>query len=237
MLQLTQEDAEELLDLNAGSVADARESLADLRRINRILGGTKVLLDALGPRLIRLAETVTDRPITVVDIGPGSADIPLAIVRFARRRGIHVRIVGVDLNRRHLRIAQNETITFTPEIALVCADGFQLPLADGGADFVISSLFLHHFRPPEIARLLREARRVARHGWIMNDLWRHRLPLVFIQATAPIFARSYITKFDSVASLRRAYTPSEMRAIAIAAHVGPFKLTTPFPFRLCLESV
>src|SRR5687768_15014133 len=94
-------DREELLDQQAGSEQDAAESLADLRRINRYLGGISTLMGQLEPRLAALGPGAT-----VLDVGTGSADLPLAVARWARRRGRVLRVIGVDLTGRHLKVAR-----------------------------------------------------------------------------------------------------------------------------------
>ena len=47
MLKIPQSNCEELLDLNRGSLGDVRQSLADIRRINAWLGGTRVACDGV----------------------------------------------------------------------------------------------------------------------------------------------------------------------------------------------
>lgn len=199
---------EELLDEGAGTLSEVRRSLRDIERINTYLGGAKPVCDTTWKMLDenRLSQA------TILDVGTGSADIPRRLVRMAPRRGTKLFVVGLDISARHLRIAQ-ETTQDTPEIALLAGDAFRLPLADQSVDIVLASLFLHHFRPPQIELLLREFSRVARVGWIMNDLVRAYVPLWFFRLTRPIFARSYLTRHDGEASLRRGYTPSEMARI------------------------
>jgi SAM-dependent methyltransferase len=199
---------EELLDEGAGTLAEVRRSLRDIERINTFLGGAKPVCDATW----HLLETAHMKSATIVDVGTGSADIPRRLVRGASRRNLKVQVVGLDLSTRHLRVAR-ETTGGTPNIALVGADAFRLPFADQSVDVVLASLFLHHFRPAQIEQLLAEFSRVSRVGWIMNDLVRAYVPLWFFRLTRPIFARSFITRHDGEASIRRGYTPDEMARI------------------------
>ena len=204
-------DQEELLDRGAGTAADVRESLADLWRINRFLGGIPSLTTHLFPRLIAV-----EGPATIADIGTGSAEVPALIARWARRQQLRVRIMGVDFATRHLSIAQSFAQPL-PNIHLVHADARSLPFREAGVDYVISLLFLHHFAPEQVVDLLREAYRRARRGLIMADVERGWLPLLGFKVVQPLFARSYITRFDAVASVRRAYTPAEFRQMAADA--------------------
>lgn len=51
----------------------------------------------------------------------------------------------------------------------------------------------------------------------MTDLIRSRWAALLFELAQPVFARSALTRHDGVVSIRRAYTPPELRAIAIAA--------------------
>lgn len=220
-----QRNREELLDLNRGSMHEVRSSLRDIRRINTYLGGTRISRRAI----LTMLEQNELREANMLDVGTGLADVPLHIVHKAKRRGITLHAIGLDINARHLELAREE-MQDAPKVLLLRADAFTLPLPDQSVDVVHSSLFLHHFREAQIVQLIHEFSRVARVGWVMNDLVRHGLPLWFFRTTWPIFARSYLTRLDGAASIRRAYTVSEMQRI-----VRTFEGATVrahFPFRL-----
>ena len=223
-------DAPELLDLNVGTLADAAESLGDLRRINRWLGGTRVLTHHLLPRVAATARA-SSRPVVVADIGTGSADIPIALVRWARRRSIPLQVLAVDLNQRHLALTRPRLAAY-PEVRLVAAEGGNLPWRDG-VDYIVASLFLHHFPPSDVVGLLRGWYATARRGVIANDLIRAWLPYLGYFALRPFIARSYLTRYDAPLSIRRAYTLGEMRALAGRAGL-PARLYWHWPWRLAL---
>ncbi len=204
-------DQPELLDMGAGTSADVKANLADLWRINRYLGGIPALTRHLFPRLKAL-----EGMVTLADIGTGSAEIPAFIARWARKHRLSVRIVAVDLAARHLDIARG-FVDSLPNMYLVQADARTLPFARERVDYVTSSLFLHHFPPEQVIDLLRQAFALARCGIVMSDGVRGWLPLLAFKLGQPIFARSYITRYDGAASIRRAYTPSELRQFAAEA--------------------
>ncbi len=220
-----QRNREELLDLHQGSAREVRRSLHDIRRINTYLGGTRLTAQST----LRLLQRHKLQEATLLDIGTGLGDIPQTLQQMAQQRGIKLRCIGVDNNPRHLQIAQAEA---TSEVLWLQANAFRLPLPDQSVDVVLSSLFLHHFRAPQIVLLLREFSRVSRVGWVMNDLVRHGLPLWFFRTTWPIFARSYITRLDGTASIRRAYTREEMQQIT--QEIPRVQVREQFPFRMVL---
>jgi hypothetical protein len=77
-------------------------------------------------------------------------------------------------------------------------------------------LFAHHLQPQEIGHFVREALRVCRRALLINDLIRHPLHLALAYAAFPLM-RSYVSRLDGLASVRRAYVPSEMREMITAA--------------------
>jgi hypothetical protein len=219
-----QRNRAELLDLGAGNAREVEKSLRDIARINRYLGGTKVVENALWPLLEGRTEA------TILDVGTGSGDIPRRLVEKAEKRGIKLTIFAADLLERHLQVAKRDCAAF-PTIFPLGADAFSLPLRDKSVDFVLASLFLHHFRPTQIALLLREFERVSKIGFIANDTVRDFVPLAFFRLSAPIFAKSYLTRYDAVASILRAYTADEMRGIVAQSGISA-KVSEHFPYRL-----
>jgi ubiquinone/menaquinone biosynthesis C-methylase UbiE len=222
-------EQEEWLDQGLGSAQAVAQSLADLNRINRWLGGVRSLGLHLYPRLRRYGPGCT----SVLDLGSGGCGIPIALARWARAKGVPLHLLALDRQERHLQWASRWVRTW-PEISLLQADAMSLPFAASSVDVVISSLFLHHFSEAALAELLPAWARIARRSVIMTDLVRHAIPYYFMQATSPIFARSALTRHDAAVSLRRAYTPAELRRIALAAGLPEARVFTHVPYRMTL---
>ena len=225
----TRIDSEEWLDQGRGTPEAIDRSLADLGRINRWLGGMRGLASYLYPRIRRCR---TDC-VRVLDLGAGGCTIPEAVARWARHAAISLQIYALDLRHAHLCWARRSLQT-CPEIAFIQGDVRALPFAEGSVDFVISSLFLHHFTAPELTQVLPQWARLARQSLIMTDLVRHPAPYWFMRATSPIFARSTITRHDAAVSIRRAYRPQELQRIAAEAGLAQARVYTCFPYRMIL---
>jgi SAM-dependent methyltransferase len=193
----TRADAVELLESGRLRPDDVERNLADLARMNRLPGGTAASLTAIrqlvGP----------DGDVRVLDVGTGRGDMPIA---FARRGW---RTVAIDTNPDVLRVARR-VIAGRYEIELVEADGRALPFEDGAFEVAHCSLLVHHLSPAEAVAALREMRRVARHGVVINDLRRGILPLIATTLTVLAFGRSAVTRNDGIVSARRAYTVAEL---------------------------
>jgi SAM-dependent methyltransferase len=220
-------EQEELLDLGEGSPADVRQSLADLWRINRFLGGLGSVTRHLTPYL------QADQPTTIADLGTGAGQIAAYIARWASRRNRPVRVIAVDFSARNLTVARRYTQADSA-VCLLEANALHLPFAPNSIDVVMSSLFMHHFAPDLLIDLLRESFSAARHALVMSDLTRGYLPMAAFKLAQPIFARSYITRFDGMVSIRRAYTPAEMHEMAIQAGLTNVRIYRHWAWRMTL---
>jgi ubiquinone/menaquinone biosynthesis C-methylase UbiE len=218
---------EELLDLGEGTDDDVARSLGDIRRINRFLGGTRVVLDALQSIAGRTKQ------LSLLDVGTGSADIPTAVARWCRDRGVETTIVGLDISERNLRVARSR-LGIGEEVNLVRGDSLRLPFPDKSFDVVTASLFLHHFRDDDVARLLRDFGRVASRAVIINDLVRNLVPYYFARVMGVFLARSYLTRSDAPASVLRAFTTEELEQLATRAGLRRFVAKRLFPYRLSM---
>jgi hypothetical protein len=163
-------------------------------------------------------------------LGTGGAHLPAAIARWARRQPATVQVFGLDWAARNLAVARQRG----QPVSLLCANAQQLPLAAGAVDFVISSLFLHHFAPAAAIELLRSGYATARRSLIMSDLVRGVLPGLAFRLAQPALARHPFTKHDGQLSIRRAYTPAELRDLAAAAGLTGARVYAHWPWRMTL---
>jgi hypothetical protein len=113
----------------------------------------------------------------------------------------------------------------------VVGDALALPFSDASFDLVSCSLFAHHLEPAELPRFVREGLRVCRLALLINDLIRHPLHLLLVYAGLPLY-RSRLTRHDAVASVRRAYTVDEMRALLAGAAASHLEFSRHYLFRM-----
>ncbi|HWP42849.1 MAG TPA: methyltransferase domain-containing protein [Blastocatellia bacterium] len=220
---------EELLDAGAGTDDDVRESLLDIRRVNRLLGGVRVVVKAVEASLKQLPSA----EVSLLDVGTGSADIPSTVARWCRSQGIKASIVAVDLSERNLRVARHG-IGISPDVELVRADAFDLPFGPRSFDFVTASLFLHHFTDDDAVRLLARFASVARRAVIVNDLVRNLVPYYFIRMTGSLLIKSFLSRNDGPVSVLRGFTAGELHRLSERAGLSRFIVRRLFPYRLSL---
>ncbi len=204
--------APELLDEPVHDMAELEQSLCHVASVNRWLGGSSAVLHYVAPLL--------DQPISILDVATGSADIPLALARVARRKNSNVRIVATDVHRQMVAAARTRCRTF-PEIVVQQADARELPFANDSFDVVTLSLALHHFADGEQLRVLQELKRVARRLVLVNDLERTRLNYLGARLLAgTLWRRNRLTRHDGPLSVLRTFTRAELADLARRAGLG-----------------
>lgn len=196
-------DARELMDDAVESPAELEANLRDIELANRFFGGISPVL----------REVERAAAASVLDVGCGSGDIPLALLRRARRRGVALRVTCLDHSEQMLEIARRRT-GGNPGLIFVRGEGTSLRFPARAFDVVTCNLALHHFSPDEAVALLREMRRVARVTPVVCDLRRSRIAYAATWALTRAFTANRLTRHDGPLSVRRAYTPEEAQALA-----------------------
>ena len=230
MLRSRDADVVEMMDDLAQDDAGLRRSLADIRRINTILGWRRYAVGAVA-RQIRASGA---RSFSLLDLASGSADIPLAIAAWARRSGVAARIVVSDIHPVMLAVAREQTRD-APEITVETCDALALHYPEGSFDIALCTLALHHFAPEDAVRILRGMARVGRRALVF-DLARSQLAYYGALAMTRVLRMDPITRFDAPASVRRAYSLTELRALADQAGLRGARVTMRFPYRLALDA-
>ena len=199
----------DLARVNAWTLA-ARPTLAFLRRATRGMVAFRLL-----------------------DVGFGHGDMLRRIARWARRQGIAVDLVGVDLNPKS-EVAARAVTPLSMPIDYRTGNYRDVP---GPFDFVISSLVAHHMTDDELRDFIRFMERNATRGWLINDLHRHSLSYHGFPWLTRLIATHKIVREDGRLSIARSFRPPEWRDILAQAGVpeGAARIVRRFPFRLCVE--
>ena len=221
-------DEMELLDEDHHDPAELAANLRDIRRVNHLLGGTSTTLRHF-PDLV--AAIPAAEPITILDLATGSGDIPIALTKWAAKHDRKVTIVASDYSQDILDIAR-DLVAGHPNITLAQYDARSVPLPDGQFDIVLCALSLHHFTPDDAVLVLGEMNRLARTGFILNDLRRGRLGYAAAWVAARVTTRNRLTRNDAPLSVRRAYTPAELQELLLRAGADDATISTHRWFRM-----
>lgn len=195
---------------------EARKNLADLVRINSNFGGHSTLRKLVG------TAAAPGEAFTLLDVGAASGDTARVIARAFPRASI----TCADYNAVNLSAAPKPKVV---------ADAFRLPFAERSFDFVLCSLFLHHFENAQVVELLRGMYRLAGKAILVCDLERNVLPYLFLPATRPFFRWQRITLHDGPISVRAAFRKRELAELAEKAGISRIQARTYRPaFRITL---
>lgn len=226
-IALPRTDEPEDIDDPDQPYSDVVASLEDIALSNRLFGGTQTILHHVS-RL--LAGVPADRPIRILDIATGSADIPGALWEWGRRRERNLTVIGVDNQASMLRLASAQV----PNVFLVQADALALPFPPDAFDLAFCALAFHHLGFEPSVRLLAAMDRLTTRGFIVSDLRRDLPTLWGVQAAMAAVQAHPFSRHDGPASVRRAFSLREYRRMVALSGVQQVRLHTHWYFRVAL---
>lgn len=220
--------AEELMDDPALDAGTYTAVLHDLAQVNTFTLARR-------PTLAFLGRAIGHRKsLRVLDVGFGDGDMLRAIARWAERRGIEARLVGIDLNPRSAAAARDAPPTRIP---VEYRTGDYADCAGEAWDCVISSLVAHHMTGDQLIHFLRFMDRESAAGWLVNDLHRHGFAYSGWPLLAGLMRWHPIVRHDGHLSIARSYRPSEWPPLLTEAGIDGAQVFRQFPFRLCVEKL
>lgn len=214
----------EHLDDRRLAPAVALRSLADVRRCNRLFGGTAAVLDALRPTLLRAA--ACGEALSLLDVGTGMGDIPAAARTLANRLGVALGTIGLEWTAPIARAALPAC-----GMALV-GDARRLPFADRSFDVVTCSQVIHHFDDADAACAIAELHRVARRAVVVGELRRSWLAIAGLWLASWPLAFHPVSRHDGIVSIRRGFERNELGALVTRATGRTPRVATRPAFRV-----
>ena len=222
--------APELMDGPGVSPEVYRRCLADLASVNRWTlthRATLRWLDGIADRLDAGAA-----PLSILDVGCGQGDLLRAIHRWAARRGVAVRLEGLDLNPASAEAAR-EVTPAAMGIAFRTGDVFTWQPATP-PDLIVTSQFAHHLSDDEVVALLGWLERQALLGWFIADLQRHWFAYYGFRWLARVAGWHRIVRLDGTVSIARSFRRDEWQMLLARAGIVA-TVRWHVPFRLCVS--
>ena len=220
----------EWLDADTMDPRDLQRNLRDIRRINALLGWTAFTTHAV----LSALRGQPHRAWSLLDVASGSADIPIAIARAATRTKVNLRVTATDRNPQIVGVARDQSAGID-SVTVEQQDALALPYPNGSFDIALCTLALHHFAPDVAVLLLRSMARVGRRVMVY-DVVRSPLAYAGVVAMTRLGRMHPMTCHDGPASVRRAYSAAEVRALAAKAGLTNAQVRVGFPFRLMLTA-
>ena len=221
----------EYIDTGNYTPEEYEHCISELQLVNRWMGDAH----ALKQTLLRDVEENKLRKFSVLDVGAGSGELLRVAAGWARSTGRRFKGVGLELNERSAQAILEESSDF-PEITSVRGDALQLPFADAEFDYVMCSLFTHHFVDEKVVDILREMSRVARRRIFVIDLHRDPVPYFFYTTLGKLVLKNRLLRHDGALSILRSFKADELVRLGKAAGLRDLWVEHHFPARLVLTA-
>lgn len=228
----TRELRGEVMDDPGLSPARHHRALIGLRRLNRLSGAARIVWQPIA----QLAKQQQPEPLTVLDIGCGAGDLPIAIARRAARAGLRLTVDAIDCSEHALSFAAQRAADAGVDITFRRHDLLRDPVARQ-YDVVMCSLLLHHMTDVDAVTLLKRMAAAARRMVLVNDLLRSALGLVLCHVGMRLVTRSDVVHIDGPRSVRAAFTLAEAKQLTARAGLTGARLTRHWPQRYRVQWV
>jgi len=198
----------ELLDRPDSDPRLTEQGYKFMRVVNRIGGGIRVVRRFLAQEL---AGYPTGQAVRVLDIGAADCDIPLAVTRWADKRGCRLEFTCLDHNPKAVELARRAVACAgSKTITVERADIFTYQPA-AQFDYAMGSMTFHHFTDDQIDRLIGHLRGFVRTALLINDLRRCLLNYMVCYALATPYDRAI--RHDGLLSILRGFKPAELAGL------------------------
>jgi SAM-dependent methyltransferase len=233
MFERFRQRSHELENLDKGSYTPAEYEgcIVELQRVNRWLGDASTLRGSL----LKEVDDAGLRSFSILDVGAGSGELLRVAAQWARETDRESLMIGLELNERSARAIGEESAAL-PEISGLRGDAFHLPFADKAFDYVMCSLFTHHFGDRQVIELLREMARTARHAIFVIDLNRNPVAYYFYTTIGRLFLHNRLIREDGALSILRSFKPEELQTLGHQAGLTNVSVQKHFPSRLVLRA-
>lgn len=190
--------------------------------------------DILWQPIYKLCQQQGLRSLKVLDIATGGGDVAIALWHKAKNADINFEISACDISPQALQYAQRQAQESNAALEFLPIDVLQESLP-GQFDIITSSLFMHHLDPEHIIPLLRKLARACRKLLLVSDLYRSPLNKVMVTLGTHLLSTSPVVRSDAVTSIKAAYTPLEIKDLALTAGLQQVEVEPRFPARWLLS--
>ncbi len=205
----------------------AYSSYKFMQLVNRFAGGIRTVEDFLEKEI---SSNGRNHAIKILDIGAGTCDIPLAVMKWAGKISQRIEFTCIETNETALKIAsENIRKSGLNSIKLRRENIFEMDFTHN-FDYVTGSMFFHHFEDEQILSIIEKLRPYVLRAILINDLRRSLLSYAScFFLTCPL---SRGVKHDALLSIRRGFKSEELRRLLGRITDSSFTVEIKNPFRL-----
>lgn len=214
----------EMMDMEDCDLGKLEKTYEHFYKINRLLSKW----NSIYRRYLRPVMQGQNRTYTLLDIGFGGGDIPIALAKWANKDGIKLEITAIETDQRAIQFVNPRPAP--ANVSFRYKDSSELIDEKVSFDFVISNHVLHHLDDEALHSVLNEARTLSTKGVVFNDIERSDIGyMLFIIFSRLFFRRSFVT-IDGPISIKRSFTKKELEQIKPKG----WTVKRMLPFRLLL---
>jgi ubiquinone/menaquinone biosynthesis C-methylase UbiE len=221
----------EHIDTGDYTAEEYESCIGELQLVNRWMGDAH----SLRFTLFREIEAQRLKSFSILDVGAGSGELLRVAAGWARQTKRALSAVGLELNERSAESINEESQRYE-EISSVRGNALELPFADSQFDYVICSLFTHHFLDEQVVQILREMSRAAKRRIFVIDLHRHPVAYFLYTTLGKVVLHNRLLRHDGALSILRSFKADELRALAQRAGLVDVSVERRFPYRLVLSA-
>ncbi|MBC8355610.1 MAG: methyltransferase domain-containing protein [Planctomycetes bacterium] len=205
------------------------KALSGLQRINAWTGNASLVWKHILP----VARELSPRPLRVLDIATGAADIPIAVLKASASQGVKLEIDACDVSEQAIAFATEKCSTANVAVRLFPHDILRDEIPDQ-YDVVMCSQFLHHLTDEDVSVALKKMKSAATKRVVVVDLERGYANWLQVWFATRVLSRSKVVHFDGPQSVRAALSVEEFASLV--RHVGftSFEIRRKWPCRFVL---
>jgi 2-polyprenyl-3-methyl-5-hydroxy-6-metoxy-1,4-benzoquinol methylase len=199
------------MDEPDASQADMDASFEFIRRVNHLAGGFWAFKQAI--RVALRGRGHSSEPLEILDVGTGCADLPIAIVSWALRHNIPIRVTAIDPHAGSIAAA-NECLSAYGvnahfiQLAQCGLDDVAQHWRKRTWDVVHAAMMLHHFPDERVPAALATMGRASSGLVVWNDLWRTRMSAAIVHALT-MFSSEFV-RHDARLSVAKGFSRREI---------------------------
>nr|MBC7612820.1 methyltransferase domain-containing protein [Pseudopedobacter sp.] len=214
---------DEIMDDFGLSPEELNPVLKELDVINKLLGGFSVFFDAFNKVKVNSRDSISDW-------GCGSGDTFQVLQKQFDQQKIYPTYIGVDATPATIEYARKQ-FKGNAKVSFILKDVLKDDFKENEFDFVISSLFTHHFEDEKWSILVNKMLFSARKAVIINDLHRHPFAYYSIGILTQLFSKSPMVKHDSKVSVMRSFKKNELKDLLKKAGAINYTIKWMWAFR------
>jgi 2-polyprenyl-3-methyl-5-hydroxy-6-metoxy-1,4-benzoquinol methylase len=195
----------ELMDDFSCDGEELRQTLAELKTINRLLGGNHVTTDGIK----KLIKNHVNGTISVADVGCGGGDMIQVLQNWANKINRKFEFLGIDANPHIVQLAK-EKFSGAPNISFEVDNVLNESFYQQPVDIITCTLFTHHFTDEELKRMFTNFLKKASVGVVVNDLHRNPVAYYSIKYLTKLFSKSPMVIHDAPLSVKRSFKKQEL---------------------------